>query len=1211
MTQQIKVIKINKDAAIISEQEQDVVLRTLVEQKVIDALDREAFLSLLVKEEIGATNIPSLILRRLCEWELIYPVVAGAILPKVGGASKKKKEAPAETATKASDWRSDIQKVTAESLTEIRVNLSKKCPYFYVGDSRKWLAAARQELRVVGMVWRHNKLRKLNTADAIKMSPELKSFEGSWSTYYSLQREFLTGPFKSYVGGFPKIVWFEGNADMLPAIWSQILAINSYYSSTASFRLLDAVFAEVASHYFHQIYSARNEDIVEKEIVAFEPTADMKKLIDEFEVDAKYYEGVLINLVNENNLINFQRALLGLPYTIWKPLTINRETTNWDEELKELRMRTLFMKKFGKLPHLKRGEKILDKIDAKQKQVILLEYSRIQDLIEQNRKNKCEHLKLSRQLGAASNIKDLYRIFTMLVKLAKNPAEKAKFIDCKVCSLSLMCPHIKTMYEMNMAGKNNLEVRHQLLKYSAEVPVSNAFYCKICGEELARVDEEDSFINHDDAQRRNLVSMEEQTRKAIFDEVLNVVRIYVTFRNKDGTFWSPTAKQLFRFCGDVTSEIYNPIHDIELQLNKSKTMSDASLALRVRFHTIIFVWAWITKWATSPDLKSKGMTLELKEYAGKIKKRDIPSYLEQAEKLIEYGETVLLSKINDQSLSSGILKFLQAAFQRLSQPHVKLEEKKTAADLVLDPGLAFTITAHRLDKLKSGASPKSLPDLDQVQYYLGLLKAKNSVEAEKWMPRFKWKTVNNELLDLSSAMFVQIFRYFAEFLRMESTPVYQGNHLAPEHVEHNKKLDALNEFEKGLIIVRRLNASKGQSNRNYTKDNRYKAKPFNLSQIYGVDEKAVKIHQHKWSLYIFNGQAYSASDIVQWSPEEREGKVLEDRECSVCHEKFSETDKKDPEVVLAIFNEVQTQQNFFNYYQYRCPEGPGSTHDLVGDNCKKCGIDINENRGSPKMVAYYNKYKKTFLSLHQMKSFEVPQPIEPAVPSAKSGTTVDSCIKLAQTIIEKMKLNKKPNVILNLGASEKIIHSDIENNIIDKEMNADGTTAPQGSAQRYHIFDKLKEYYMDFIIQYNLLKNYNEVAFHSEETKELIKGREKELAGFDSNIQLPSVGSYYALLRSFLELLISLDKNSLLRDFAKEQITKYIRLDEENAKPKDINLISKDLIAARKEVDKAYSAADREEAEGEIDIRDNEDPSLDRIDMDQSTFEDNEVKVDF
>nr|QQV29370.1 hypothetical protein K-LCC10_0115 [Kaumoebavirus] len=1209
MTQQIKVIKINKDAAIISEQEQDVVLRDLVDQKVIDPLDREAFLSLLVKEEIGATNIPSLILRRLCEWDLIYPVVAGAILPKVGGASKKKKEVAEIPTSKISDWRVEIQKTTSEKLAEVRVNVSKKCPYFYVGDSRKWIAAARQELRVVGMVWRHNNLRKLNVTDAIKMPPELKSFEGSWSTYYSLQREFLTGPFKSYVGAFPKVVWFENTND-LPNIWSQILSINAYYSSSSAFRLLDAVFTEVATHYFHQIYSEKNEDIVEKEVEAFTPTPDMKKFIEEFEVDAKYYEGVLINLVNDNNLINFQRALLGLPYVIWKPLLITREKINWDHELKELRLRTLFVKKFGALPHLKRGEKILEKIDAKQKQVILLEYSRIEDLMEQNRKNKCEHLKLTRQLQSAVNLKDLYRIFLSLIKLAKNPAEKAHLIDCKICNLSLICPHLKTMYEGHMAGKNNLEVRHQLLKYSAELPVSNAYYCKICGEELARVDEEDNLINHDDAQRRNLVSMEEQTRKAIFDEVLNIVRIYVTFRNKDGTFWSPSAKQLFRFCGDITSEIYNPIHDIELQLNKSKTMSDGALVLRMRFHTIIFVWAWIVKWATSADIKNKGMTVELKEYAGKMKKRDIPSYLEQAEKLIEYGDTVLLSKINDQSMSSGILKFLQAAFQRLSQPHIKLEEKKSAADLVLDPGLAFTITAHRLDKLKSGASPKSLPDLDQVQYYIGLIKAKNSAEAEKWMPKFKWKTVNNELLDLSSAMFVQLFRYFAELLRVEPTPVYQGNHLAPEHVENYKKLDALNEFEKGLLIVRRLNGSKAQSNRNYTVDKRYKTVPYNLSQIYGVDEKAVKIHQHKWTLYIFDGQAYSASDIVKWTPEEREGKVMEDRECSVCHEKFSETDKKDPEIVLSIFNEVQTQQNFFNYYQYRCPQGPGSTHDLTGDVCNKCGMDINENRGSPKMIAYYNKHKKTFLSLHAMKTFEVPQPSEPTKMETKGDATVDSCVKLAQSLIEKLKLGKKPNVILNLGATEKIIYSDIESNIVDKELAADGTTAPQGESQRYHIFDKLKEYYMDFIIQYNLLKNYSEVAFHSEETKELIKGREKDLTSFSDTLHLPETGSYYEMLKSFLELAISLvDKNTLMHDFVKEHVTKYLRLDEENAKPKDINLISKDLIASRKEVDKAYNAVDREEEEA--DIRDDEDPSLDKIDMDQSTFEDNEVKIDF
>ncbi len=316
---------------------------------------------------------------------------------------------------------------------------------------------------------------------------------------------------------------------------------------------------------------------------------------------------------------------------------------------------------------------------------------------------------------------------------------------------------------------------------------------------------------------------------------------------------------------------------------------------------------------------------------------------------------------------------------------------------------------------------------------------------------------------------------------------------------------------------------------------------FNLKLLTGSLED-IKIgqknyfHKHKWDIYVYvNYSKFTDHKMDKYKPTDliylgkKDIKAMGDKFydyriidtlCRICLYPLGDIDKHVENIgeILEIESKIG---NFYNFYEYRCPEAGSKDnfHDFIDDKCRKC--DFVKKMYISKDKDYYTKYYTKFVKDVNIKPVETmtsmginakqenPVSIIPDIIlkwKFNNNITNEFISKTSQYVQNSMKLKKTEyfNMVLNMGLSERyeyeLIMSGAE--MPYKTINEN----PDLTSIRIH---KLDIYIKEIIYDYTTLLNYKNLMQISPEMKSVLDSSSH--VELEKVSKLPNIRAVYSI----------------------------------------------------------------------------------------------------
>lgn len=307
------------------------------------------------------------------------------------------------------------------------------------------------------------------------------------------------------------------------------------------------------------------------------------------------YEQILIYSIDNNKVKNMISKIIQENNNN-KNLYLNQKIIN-EYKLKYIEIEYLTRKKFPNLFNPNSKEVIfhkfkqfnLDELPKKYKDIVLIEYKKLQTYKLQNLKNKCKHKQLINSLAVSQHkykyIKDIEGL------IQGNKEYDSEYYKCILCSYNLICPHVLEYYNL-LFSKNKFNQEHDFTirqhiinKFMTNAKVNMIYYCKICGEELGRSLDLEQNIEFQDKVKLNTTEYTDNTLEIIRNNTIHIVYSYIIFNKIDINI---TKKYLINY---IINSITSNINIIEKSLRKSKNYNEEQIINILDFNSIIFIYA--------------------------------------------------------------------------------------------------------------------------------------------------------------------------------------------------------------------------------------------------------------------------------------------------------------------------------------------------------------------------------------------------------------------------------------------------------------------------------------------------------------------------------------------------------------------------------------------------------------------------------------------
>lgn len=329
------------------------------------------------------------------------------------------------------------------------------------------------------------------------------------------------------------------------------------------------------------------------------------------------------------------------------------------------------------------------KLPSKYRDIILIEYRKQEDFNKGFINNKCPHLKIYNQYRYSVDIDKKYYNFNLLKEFI-NVSNNTEYYKCNNCGFNIICPH---EYEVQLELENiqiekmtdNLNKTYNISqkivnKYMSNAPIDFIYFCKICSEKIGESFYLEQPTEFKDNIRLNSADDFDELKKDIISNTYYIIYTYVNFNllliNKN--------KLIFNIV-----DIIRPIlGDIDINLNKNKSLDNVKRDNLLKFNVIIYVFASLIQLiSVNKELSFKDTTTGRKKYVVPfnrdedrkliIKKggltqpneKNIKILLQQAFDIILSSQNIL---INNLSLSSENIK------QTLISAYSNIIKKSTA-----------------------------------------------------------------------------------------------------------------------------------------------------------------------------------------------------------------------------------------------------------------------------------------------------------------------------------------------------------------------------------------------------------------------------------------------------------------------------------------------------------------------------------------------------
>jgi hypothetical protein len=735
-----------------------------------------------------------------------------------------------------------------------------------------------------------------------------------------------------------------------------------------------------------------------------------------------------------------------------------------EKMMKELNLAQVYLriieqrlpKKYQQVSKLVSPRVILDALTEPERKIVLIEHEQRLKYIESQINNKCEHIITLKKFKRANSDSALYNSFNELSKYFNLGRSKDLtsggddindgFIHCNICKFPLICEHVKIFTELTISHSNYAEIKAALSPYIAS---SHEFgtdpHCKICG----------SVISTDLLGSVEIpeFTMNDELKKFIYGEIMGLIR-YISFAVLINV---PQTVSIIR------DACYPYVSDLEKKIIKSKTASADEVKSKLRLYTSIYIVAYLVHLSIkNPNtITFKGFTNKEKNPVVGLIKRSIEIILESKNTILRF-----IPNTNADVIKNSII----SAYKTITTVKVAVEGDITHIPIDYDPIYKYV---EMITNAKSLKKPKSCDDVIQYIDPVELLhidtgKKKKDTEPVSifanvrysdagkepkllsvWSSPSEWASIRSWV---SARSYECLMRYIHTGIYRE--PVYidtGGDGKSELHI--NMDLVSWYDTTKSLINADNLARASSLliSGQHFVRPDRlndrlYKYIDVPLGRIYDTEGRT-----HRWDIFIVDGAEVSKKTIEHGS-----GKNA-DRKCSVCGVLQSESGSIDEKQILESLAMINIKDNFYRFYDTRCPEG-GLHETDEGGKCNKCGY---EHKPVP---AYFKKYVKKYdIDRKLLHVVAIPEPIKELKSPDYSdeygewSLNFNSVLSIADTF----KVNQRS--LAALGAT----------NGIDYDLILNGTHIPSEaeSPDDTRIYT-LHGHIIGFIREYNQMRNF-------------------------------------------------------------------------------------------------------------------------------------------
>lgn len=277
------------------------------------------------------------------------------------------------------------------------------------------------------------------------------------------------------------------------------------------------------------------------------------------------------------------------------------------QSLKELRYRWIYLRRFGeerldevlaKLPHynltkvnkLRLFGSIMNYIGKKEQKLIEEESRRLEKIDEAVKASESmPWAAIYSKIRHTTNIQKRDKLFEELSKyLPKDYKTNKKDWIRSSKGIPIICPHIVELNEMRSNHDTDNQIQSALSKYADEVPIFQAFYCKICGEKLYSPIEMESGISIE-GEETFTESVDSDLRDWMWKNVSYIVRNNIEFEQ----LISDRAKN--KFISNIVDNLYEIIYLIQKKISVVKTNTKHIIDSKKKVFTAIYTWAFLIK----------------------------------------------------------------------------------------------------------------------------------------------------------------------------------------------------------------------------------------------------------------------------------------------------------------------------------------------------------------------------------------------------------------------------------------------------------------------------------------------------------------------------------------------------------------------------------------------------------------------------------------
>jgi hypothetical protein len=641
------------------------------------------------------------------------------------------------------------------------------------------------------------------------------------------------------------------------------------------------------------------------------------------------------------------------------------------------------------------------KLTKDQEKVINAEYNRQEKYSKELHNNKCEHIRLYKQLISYSPLKNESNLSIILTRLSEffSKDQVDGFIYCSVCKFPIMCSHVYDKLKNKVADLMNYAITN--------TNKNSEYYCKYCGERLYQYADIDVTIRNKNA--------------IIYSDVEIEIRNYT---------WSVSMNILQQistdsYCNEKKIASYIISDLMSLLSSKINTFEDKSKII-----IIMHVYSYILHIMKTQHISFLNVDTTLP--VSKI-----------AEKLLLFAYkkyNTLFKKLNMDTIKSSFISAYKDIFMiNANIPVSNMEEDLAQFIYMVDPVYKYARVICRLNN-KNLIEKKSLKINNKKEFELIIGKSLSDI--------IKIAKINNKnpmYSDIINKRFGSILQLksLEYFYRSKELNFYNNlinidnskeiiknflqtgeNYYLVSYILVQKYLSEIHneeEFDKYIELFKKIeNKRKELSNKeslittrstlyaiNYKKQAWQLIEPIIIiTKLY--DENGKK---HKWNKFIYDTTNTNKQNII-------------DVECSVCNYKKSEINKLDINKTWNAVNASTDIKSLYMFYTIRCPKG--DIHIWKNDTCTKCLLTTNMMElvivqdFNNDIISYYNKFKQTFID--EKKNFMIEykkQKINKEEIKIEWKYDYTTIVKVAELT------NTNINIITSIGQTEGRKYKDI------------------------------------------------------------------------------------------------------------------------------------------------------------------------------------------